>query len=84
MIKCIGFDLDGTLYDEDTYSEACYRAIANYICPDHEDSIIRFMLQTRAAEGDSRVFQRVIEDFSLPESNVATFIQIYRTYPAKI
>ena len=84
MIKCIGFDLDGTLYDEKTYVESCYDQIAAIIDPQKKAEIKQFMYRVRKEKGDSRVFQSLAERYSLPENAVSQFVMIYRTCEAKI
>lgn len=84
MMKCIAFDLDGTLYDEKTYVEECYRAIANLAGPKKQDEIFEYMMWVRAEEGDSEVFQNMMKRFGIPKERLSEFIAVYHEYPADL
>lgn len=79
MIKCFCFDLDNTLYPEDSYCRECYKRIARIISPSKEQSIFENMLKIRNENGDSNVFQKVVELYGLDRSFINVFVDIYRT-----
>lgn len=84
MIKCVCFDLDNTLYPEASYYEACYTEIARSISPSECNYIKELMMEIRQTEGDSRVFQRIIDICQLESEYLNKFIEIYRTHQADI
>ena len=84
MIKCVGFDLDGTLYDERSYVDSCYDAIAMSINPEEKDDIKAYMHRIRMEKGDQAVFQHVIGHYALDQGALEDFVRIYRTCNAQI
>lgn len=84
MIKCICFDMDNTLYSEAKYYESCYKEISRIISSNEKDIVYKKMLEIRNNEGDSKVFQRIIELYNLDNKYLEQFIEIYRTHNANI
>lgn len=84
MIKCICFDMDNTLYSESAYVHECYAEIARIICPNEKEKIFKTMLNIRQREGDREVFQKISKQYNLDREYISKFVEIYRTYNAKI
>lgn len=84
MFKCICFDLDNTLFPEASYYEACYKEIARMISRSEEEQISEKILRIRREEGDNKIFQKIIDLYSLDNNYLDKFIEIYRTHNARI
>lgn len=86
MIKSIIFDLDNTLYPEESYVKSGFKAVSKYLSEkyllDNDDLFIKIMdIFNNYGRGD--VFNRLIEDFNLNEE-VLNLVYIYRYHYPKI
>lgn len=87
-IKCVGFDLDGTLYDEFVFIRQVYRAILLEHVGFFErfDAPYQYMLDRWLEKGSSfnHIFEEVFEKFSTGRCVKANFIRraldIYRNF----
>jgi putative hydrolase of the HAD superfamily len=79
QIKCVGFDLDGTLYDEFVFICQVYRAILkeNSHCFEHIDMAFQYMLDRWLEKGSSynRIFDETFELFAGEVVAKETFIE---------
>lgn len=83
MIKCIGLDLDNTLYPEEQYYSECYRVIAEREF-DGDMAVAQFMSETRQKQGDSRVFQIAQQRYGKDTDFIGRCIDIYHSCNANI
>lgn len=88
-VRSVGFDLDGTLYDEFNFIEQVYRPIGRYlagICMGDEKEIYVYMLQRWLEKGSSynQIFNDVLslyEEAGCATSEVIQHcLKIYRNY----
>lgn len=70
----IVFDLDDTLYDEVDFVKSGFKEIANYL---KDEKYYNFMCEVFESEGSGKVFNKLIEKFSL-DVNINKLIEIYR------
>jgi FMN phosphatase YigB (HAD superfamily) len=79
QIKCVGFDLDGTLYDEFAFIHQVYQAILeeNAACFEHLDPPLQYMLDRWLEKGSSynRIFDETFERFGGGRSDKIIFIE---------
>jgi len=92
QIKCVGFDLDGTLYDEFTSIQQVYRAILhqeNYYFPDFAPAYT-FMQNRWLEKGSSynSIFTETFELFSINQEHKERFIhnalELFRSYSPRL
>ena len=91
-IKCVGFDLDGTLYDEFVFIRQVYLSILmeNADCFESIDSPYKYMLDRWLEKGSSynHIFEEVFEKFSIGGLVKASFtsraLEIYRNFKPKL
>lgn len=77
-IRCVGFDLDGTLYDEFAFIGQVYRAILQDSAPLFGDAgqALAYMLDRWLEKGSSysRIFDETFRRFGLDQRQLETFI----------
>lgn len=82
QFKVIGFDLDGTLYDDFEFIEQVYKDICTrYIKGKHDE--IYFDMKLRWLEKGSSypfIFSEIKEKYNLEESFIENAISLYRNY----
>ncbi|HEX4984481.1 MAG TPA: HAD family hydrolase [Burkholderiales bacterium] len=82
------FDLDDTLYDERTYVESGFRAVASFGAARfgwNKAASIRFMLDTLEHEGRGAVFDRWLENSGrYSNSLVQECIRVYRNHQPRL
>ncbi|MCC8149945.1 MAG: HAD family hydrolase [Lachnospiraceae bacterium] len=90
-IKCVGFDLDGTLYDEKEFIKQVYQPIAQFlsdISRKNQKQIYEYMLELWMEKGSSYsgIFQDSIDFSEIPVSKIAVSkcVEIYRCAPFSI
>lgn len=76
----IVFDLDDTLYDEVDFVKSGFKEIANYL---KDEKYYNFMCEVFESEGSGKVFNKLIEKFSL-DVNINKLIEIYRFHTPNI
>ena len=76
----IVFDLDDTLYDEVDFVKSGFQEIANYL---KDERYYNFMCEVFESEGSGKVFNKLIEKFSL-DVNINKLIEIYRFHTPNI
>lgn len=76
----IVFDLDDTLYDEVDFVKSGFQEIANYL---KDEKYYNFMCEVFESEGSGKVFNKLIEKFSL-DVNINKLIEIYRFHTPNI
>lgn len=72
-IKTVGFDLDGTLYDELDFIVQVYRSISELIasvCQEHNDVIYKWIIKRWLEKGSSypHIFEEILTNYSISES----------------
>jgi putative hydrolase of the HAD superfamily len=77
------FDLDDTLYDEVDFVMSGFRAVADYLDPQHPQALFEFMQAHFAAHGSGRIFDALIPHFDL-EVAVAELVEVYRFHSPDI
>jgi len=70
----IVFDLDDTLYDEIDFLKSGFKEIAHYL---KNNEYYNFMMEVFESEGSGKVFDKLIDEFSL-DVNINKLIEIYR------
>ena len=91
-IRCVGFDLDGTLYDEFDFIRQVYRAILQESAPLFDDSAPAFayMLDRWLEKGSSynRIFDETFLRFGRDQSRLELFIdgalRIFRQFQPEL
>lgn len=82
------FDLDDTLYNEITYVESGFDAVAKFISENTEAKqtvILSKMMQNLQLNGRGKVFNDILKEFNLySKSNVKKSISIYRLHQPNI
>ena len=76
----IVFDIDDTLYDEVDFVKSGFKEIANYL---KDEKYYNFMCEVFESEGSGKVFNKLIEKFSL-DVNINKLIEIYRFHTPNI
>lgn len=76
----IVFDLDDTLYNEVDFVKSGFKEIANYL---KDEKYYNFMCEVFESEGSGKVFNKLIEKFSL-DVNINKLIEIYRFHTPDI
>lgn len=84
MNTVLVFDLDDTLYDERTFVESGFRAVAKFGAAEFgwcADSSFNFMVSTLESEGRGAVFNRWLKEFGQPKKSlVKRCIHEYRSH----
>jgi FMN phosphatase YigB (HAD superfamily) len=92
-IKAIGFDLDGTLYDEFEFIVQVYRPIAEHlalVCGTEIEEVYNRILYRWLEKGSSynRIFDEVLSDYGVQEecrkSTISDCLSIYRNHVPKL
>lgn len=77
-IRCVGFDMDGTLYDEFAFIRQVYRAIMRDSAPLFDDSspAFAYMLDRWLEKGSSynRIFDETFRRFGREQSRLELFV----------
>ena len=79
-MKAIIFDLDNTLYPENTYVKSGFEAVAKYLCDKYGfnfDSLMSKIIDIFNEDGRGSVFDRLVNDLDIAE-NISTLVYIYR------
>lgn len=79
-MKLIIFDLDNTLYPEETYVQSGFRAVARYLSEKYNqnlDELYLKMMDIFDEDGRGNVFDLLVNDLNFNE-NVSTLVYIYR------
>ena len=90
-IKCVGFDLDGTLYDEFEFIVQAYKKIllenAKFFCMEEQTEILEFMTERWLQKGSSynKIFEETFNQYathyiSFREKFVDNSLNIFRTF----
>lgn len=85
-MKAIIFDLDNTLYSEQTYVESGFKAVSKYLSEKydyHFDSLMSKIIGIFNEDGRGSVFDRLIMDLDIDET-VFTLVYIYRFHYPEI
>lgn len=80
------FDLDDTIYDEKAYLFPCYQEIAMYLhekLGSNQFVIYEFLEKTFLQQGRTSLFNHLVNEFSIPESEIDQFLEIMRTIRLK-
>ena len=80
MMKSIIFDLDNTLYPEQTYVQSGFKAVAEYLSKKYKydfNSLILKITDIFNEDGRGSVFDRLVKELNFDE-NVSTLVYIYR------
>lgn len=80
MMKSIIFDLDNTLYPEQTYVQSGFKAVAEYLSKKYKYDFNSLMLKITDIfneDGRGSVFDRLVKELNFDE-NVSTLVYIYR------
>lgn len=83
-MKILVFDLDDTLYDEMTFVESGFRAVASYLgnkyTVDHNE-VFDIMWKKLSENGRGKVFNDTLDRFGIySKTNVKKCISVYRTH----
>lgn len=79
-MKSIIFDLDNTLYSEQTYVQSGFKAVAEYLSKKYNHDFNCLMSKITdifLEDGRGNVFDRLVNDLNFDE-NVSTLVYIYR------
>jgi len=76
----IVFDLDDTLYDEINFVKSGFQEVSNYL---KDEKCYNFMCEIFESEGSGKVFNKLIDKFSL-DVNINKLIEIYRFHTPNI
>ena len=79
-MKLIIFDLDNTLYPEQTYVQSGFKAVARYLSEKYScdfDKLFSKIMDIFNEEGRGKVFDTLVNDLDFNE-NVSTLVYIYR------
>lgn len=76
----VAYDLDDTLYDEVDFVKSGFKEISNYL---KDEKYYSFMCEVFESEGSGKVFDKLIEKFSL-DVNINKLIEIYRFHTPSI
>ena len=79
-MKAIIFDLDNTLYPEETYVQSGFKAVARYLSEKYDcdfDTLFSKIMDIFNEDGRGAVFDRLVNDLNFNE-NVSTLVYIYR------
>ena len=79
-MKTIIFDLDNTLYPEESYVKSGFKAVASYLSKKYNcdfEEVFSKAMNIFSEDGRGKIFDRLIEEFKLKES-VSTLVYIYR------
>ncbi|MEM7102974.1 MAG: HAD hydrolase-like protein [Bacteroidota bacterium] len=78
------FDLDDTLYNEITFVESGFRAVANYLASAYglsKNTIFEELWSELQANGRGKVFNKVLKDYDLlSKKSVLKCLSTYRTH----
>ncbi|HBZ81752.1 HAD family hydrolase [Brevibacillus sp. FSL K6-0770] len=93
IVKYVGFDMDGTLYDELEFIRQVYEPIASLIAPfvsSPATDVYQSLLERWLEKGSSynRIFDEILSNGELSESEKAAIIEeclhIFRNYSPKL
>ena len=79
-MKVIIFDLDNTLYPEETYVQSGFKAVAKYLSEKYDcdfDKLFSKIMDIFKEDGRGKVFDILVNDLNFNE-NVLTLVYIYR------
>jgi putative hydrolase of the HAD superfamily len=81
-IRAVGFDLDGTLYSEESFVREAYREISRHLSGKHglDQEILHDKLLGRWRQKGSRypgIFTELLEEYGLRDSTAGELVQIY-------
>lgn len=79
-MKTVLFDLDNTLYCEETYVKSGFKAVSDYLAKKYglnNDELFLKMMDIFNKEGRGKVFNFLIEDLKLNE-NILNLVYVYR------
>ncbi len=87
-IKAIGFDLDGTLYDEFDFIKQAYQSVLSVFSADEDvkDKMVDFMLNRWLEKGSSYpyIFDECLQLFQIPEferqAKIEQALDLFRTF----
>jgi putative hydrolase of the HAD superfamily len=86
--RLVLFDMDDTLYDERSYVESGFRAVARHLARRfglEPSALTSQMLETLAEEGRGKVFDRILERHGLRASQpVDDLVEVYRNHDPDI
>jgi len=76
------FDMDDTLYDESTYVESSFRAVAFYISEKYElpeNNVFEDLIQVLNERGRGHIFDEVLKQYSIyTKTEVKKCLSVYR------
>lgn len=76
------FDLDNTLYSEETYVRSGFKAVSNYLAKKHnleECIIFDEMMNIFNTKGRGKIFDDILNEFKLSnKENVLSLVYVYR------
>lgn len=79
-MKTVIFDLDNTLYPEETYVQSGFKAVARYLSEKYDcdcEKLFSKIMDIFNDEGRGNVFDTLLNDLNFNE-NVSTLVYIYR------
>ena len=79
-IKAYIFDLDDTLYDEETYVESAFSNVCNFLSKEYAmdyNAMYEYCIQSIHTEGRGHTFDNLCDHFSINE-DVKELVKIYR------
>lgn len=86
MIKSVIFDLDNTLYPEETYVKSGFSEVSKYLSKKYdfdEKKLFSKIMDIFHEDGRGSIFNRLIEDLEI-EEDVLTLVYVYRYHIPKI
>lgn len=79
-MKLIIFDLDNTLYPEETYVQSGFKAVARYLSGKYDcnfEKLFSKIMDIFNKDGRGKVFDRLVNDLNFNEE-ISTLVYIYR------
>lgn len=89
MIKLIIFDLDDTLYDEVTFVDSGFKAVAGYLNRNfslNKSEVFKVLKKHFARSGRGKIFDNTLADFNLKATKklINQAVAVYRQHQPKI
>ncbi len=81
------FDLDETLFDEQTYVISGLKAVAQFLAEDdhtRQSTFSQFMVREFSTNGRDRVFQRLKSEFPEISESIGDLVNVYRNHQPEI
>ena len=85
-MKLIIFDLDNTLYPEETYVQSGFKAVARYLSGKYDcnfEKLFSIIMDIFNKDGRGKVFDRLVNDLNFNEE-ISTLVYIYRYHSPNI